>query len=455
MILIKFIVFGVGLASDYILEWIGWANVECFCDNFKYGGTHRGKKIISFDELLKYNLEEFIVVVAAYNRASEIERQLDDAGITRYFSYTGDIRELYRVYPWFYYNKKAEHVSYGRSLEAYDLSKYSNIGIIGYNEYIPYLLSDIFLNSGKFNVNKVICTHCELEEFSCIGVPVVNSTKIEKEDFDCIIINDTKITDECVRLVNCNSWEKIIDIYDVDRLEPKLSCPNMRKYKDIHKGKRIWIVGLGSSLDISDLNKLHDNHEICISSNKVHKLYSMTDWRPDYVGLTDYLLIKNSLEEIYKNNIGRLLVADLYHSFDIDYDDRFEYFHLYRGGRKQPRGYKLDFSTDLEQMTYGGYKTVTYDFCMQFARYLGASEIIMIGCDYNYEKDQNHMVKDYYSDAELEKLNKQNHDVQSIVEFFNEVDKYSRENGFRIYNATRGGMIEAFERVDFDSIIGS
>lgn len=29
---------------------------------------------------------------------------------------------------------------------------------------------------------------------------------------------------------------------------------------------------------------------------------------------------------------------------------------------------------------------------------------------------------------------------------------YSREYGFRIYNATRGGCLEVFERVNFDSL---
>ena len=33
-------------------------------------------------------------------------------------------------------------------------------------------------------------------------------------------------------------------------------------------------------------------------------------------------------------------------------------------------------------------------------------------------------------------------------------EKFSHENGFRIYNATRGGFLEKFERVDLDEIIG-
>ena len=32
-------------------------------------------------------------------------------------------------------------------------------------------------------------------------------------------------------------------------------------------------------------------------------------------------------------------------------------------------------------------------------------------------------------------------------------EKYSREHGFRIYNATRGGHLEVFERVNLEVIL--
>ena len=35
---------------------------------------------------------------------------------------------------------------------------------------------------------------------------------------------------------------------------------------------------------------------------------------------------------------------------------------------------------------------------------------------------------------------------------YESAEKYSRENGFRIFNATRGGKLEIFERVDFDKL---
>ena len=32
-------------------------------------------------------------------------------------------------------------------------------------------------------------------------------------------------------------------------------------------------------------------------------------------------------------------------------------------------------------------------------------------------------------------------------------EKYSREHGFRIFNATRGGFLEKFERVNLDDVL--
>ncbi len=32
-------------------------------------------------------------------------------------------------------------------------------------------------------------------------------------------------------------------------------------------------------------------------------------------------------------------------------------------------------------------------------------------------------------------------------------EKYSREHGFRIYNATRGGYLEVFERVNLNDVL--
>ena len=67
---------GAGNAAEEIMEFIGWANIECFCDNFKKETVFLEKKVISFEEFLTYDLENFIVIVAAHDRACELESQL-------------------------------------------------------------------------------------------------------------------------------------------------------------------------------------------------------------------------------------------------------------------------------------------------------------------------------------------------------------------------------------------
>jgi hypothetical protein len=43
--------------------------------------------------------------------------------------------------------------------------------------------------------------------------------------------------------------------------------------------------------------------------------------------------------------------------------------------------------------------------------------------------------------------------VEALInDSFQEAEMYTREHGQKIYNATRGGIIETFERVSFDSL---
>ena len=54
----------------------------------------------------------------------------------------------------------------------------------------------------------------------------------------------------------------------------------LKKYKNIHKGQRCFIIGTGPSLSVEDLEKLKG--EITFGSNRIFEIYSQTDWRPTY-----------------------------------------------------------------------------------------------------------------------------------------------------------------------------
>ena len=44
------------------------------------------------------------------------------------------------------------------------------------------------------------------------------------------------------------------------------------------------------------------------------------------------------------------------------------------------------------------------------------------------------------------------HSIASMLKGYQMCKNYADTHGIKIYNATRGGMLEIFERVDFDSL---
>ncbi len=42
-----------------------------------------------------------------------------------------------------------------------------------------------------------------------------------------------------------------------------------------------------------------------------------------------------------------------------------------------------------------------------------------------------------------------------MIYAFNVAKEYADQNGVKIYNATRGGMLESFERIDLDSLFSN
>ena len=116
------------------------------------------------------------------------------------------------------------------------------------------------------------------------------------------------------------------------------------------------------------------------------------------------------------------------------------------------------FSTDLTKGIYT-IATVTYTL-IQLARYMGFTEIYLLGVDHKYaneiKKDgtvvKNEGVKSYFGNQQ--KL--ENNIVAASWEMelaYQYAEKYSRENGFRIYNATRGGYLEVFERISLEMVL--
>jgi hypothetical protein len=85
------------------------------------------------------------------------------------------------------------------------------------------------------------------------------------------------------------------------------------------------------------------------------------------------------------------------------------------------------------------------------AAYMGFNEIYLIGADCNYSVDENkqHFMKSGYYATNYATIGNEMLFAYSVAK--KELDKM----GVKVYNATRGGMLEKFPRVDLDEVLNA
>lgn len=442
----NYIIFGCGDIGKQVLERVGESNVLYFADNYHNGETVCGKRVLSFPEAERIcrEREDVLLLIASNLYWREMEAQVRAAGLRKYLVF-------HDLWPGYMVNRVWKTLSYEQAVKNFSLSSYRRVGIYFLDISDAFLLA---LELQKHNPEAEI-TMIPAEEGG--DVPDFFSFQQMSLDaapaqLDCLCITMPRNEDPAairdrffLEPPSCD----IADLYAADRFEPAFHYDGLEKYKDIHKGKRIFIIGNGPSLRMEDLNTLHEHREICIASNKIYKAYRQTEWRADYIGFTDWIIIKQCAK--YLLNIpGHIFLADNYHSGTVPYMEGIQYFHQFW------QTYYPNFPGFSEDFTTGFYNgmTVTYDFGIQLAAYMGASQMFLIGVDNSFvgsvTDSGNHFCPDYFSECEKEEFNV--FEPEKLTKAYEKAELYSRKHGFRIYNATRGGKLEVFERVDFDSL---
>lgn len=215
--------------------------------------------------------------------------------------------------------------------------------------------------------------------------------------------------------------------------------------KNIHQGKRCFIIGNGPSLRIEDLDKL--TGEYTFATNKIDCLFPKTKWRPTY-----YILGDNGFVKHYANNARLVPCEKIFVGLQYT-DERYRYkgmdnviFFL------KSDVYDNDIpkvSLDLETEVHAGHTTLF--MAAEFAMYMGFSEIYFIGCDCNYE-GLNHHFYSLDDDTGIGAYQVPVTEGERMVCAFGEIGRYGKKLGVKICNATRGGKLNSIERVDFDSL---
>jgi hypothetical protein len=224
----------------------------------------------------------------------------------------------------------------------------------------------------------------------------------------------------------------------------------LKVFKDIHLGKRCFIIGNGPSLNISDLEKLKS--EKTFAANYIESLFERTSWRPVYYTCVD-IDVFNDLKNMipFKGVLGCFIqyscakkcnrgIANNVYSLNL-----LEYYTVHKKN-----------ALDLNQIIYSDIsscispvRTVTF-VNIQLAIYMGFKEIYLLGVDHNYKKDcRNHAegMKENGKEYDYLKWNKCSTQDYLIAK------KHCDLHDIKIYNATRGGELDVFDRIKFDDII--
>ena len=441
-----FILFGAGNVGLKALHLIGEKYVKCFADNYKEGTCIQGKKVISYQDMIA-EAGSAEIIITSDDYVTEMEQQLISSGVSEYFifnrRYESHMNDLLPKYICMF---NTQYMSYTDILLNHQIYNYNNIVILGTNRLLKNLLFEIAVLHSMDKVRAIIG---EEDVPDYYGIPNIRWEDMD-ETVDCVIVNVPRTMSDIRERISFKNF-KVIDIYDVDKFIFYNRHPELVKFKNIYQGKRVFIIGNGPSVKISDLDKLHENGDICFGLNKVYKIYGQTKWRPDYLCISDERVMAKS-ENIYERLAEKteLILADQ-HNLSFA-NDRINYVHL-----KMERFYPNHpgFSSDITEGVFWGLTTV-YTIALQCAAYMGATEIYLIGVDHHHigkvTDKRNHFIENYFEEDEEELYKNAVADFEGMNLAFEKAERYSRENGFRIYNATRGGKLEVFERVDFDSL---
>jgi len=228
---------------------------------------------------------------------------------------------------------------------------------------------------------------------------------------------------------------------------------DINDYLDYHKNERCFVICNGPSLNKHNLELLRN--EITIGANRI---YLHKDFYPMYYTIEDAMDVNQFHKEInqYTKPVAKF-IPEAYKNTIFGDDVIYINFRKYRGGSLGD--YHFNFVNKPKPIFYWA-GTVTY-LSLQLAHWMGCNPIYIIGADHywgNYSKkrgtiqsnskDDWHFHKDYYGSGKIWNLPV----VDRITRAYEFANQIAKDRGFSIYNATIGGKLEVFERVDYNSL---
>ncbi len=232
-------------------------------------------------------------------------------------------------------------------------------------------------------------------------------------------------------------------------------------FRNQYQGKRCFLVGNGPSLTEADLENIHRHQEISFACNIIYRLYDKVTWRPTYHFISDVIYTAELSEDIVGSVDTTLFVnGDAYREMKHRPQNLIHVNCLNQGKYKVSRN-MLAY--------YIPAQATVMTFMLEMAMFMGFQEIYLIGVDCTNSFTKGHFTENYVP-SELDEynlrrarrtMNRPNMTLEELGEYrkersimaYQKIRDYALEHGVKIYNASRGGELDVYERVDFDALM--
>lgn len=218
-------------------------------------------------------------------------------------------------------------------------------------------------------------------------------------------------------------------------------------FKDIHQGKRCFIIGNGPSLKNTDLSKLKG--EYTFGMNRAYLLFPELGFNTTYFVSVNSLVIEQCAEDLRALPIpkfvswrSRRLIAPA---------PNLAYLYTTYTSPK--------FATDARGRLWEG-ATVTY-VALQLAHFMGFETAILIGVDHNFATqgkpnttivsqgdDPNHFSAAYFGKGFRWQLP----DLETSEMAYSLARQAYQSDGRRVLDATVGGKLAIFPKIEYGSL---
>jgi hypothetical protein len=235
--------------------------------------------------------------------------------------------------------------------------------------------------------------------------------------------------------------------------------------KNKHKGERCFILGNGPSLNKCDLTLLKNESSFAV--NNIYYKTQETGYRPNYYMVEDNHVIRENFHAINNYRCDFKFFPENYRKKEVIPDQSTFFIPMdcgfYRAGHPY---YQIPrFSRDVPREIFSGQSVTIMQ--LQMAFHLGFSEVYLIGMDFSYdipkstvidgvrfhsqEDDPNHFHPNYFGKGKIW----HNPRLDLVLKSYKKCKEEFESDGRKILNATVGGKLELFERVDYQSLFKS